>query len=338
MGLVVTDSYMSEHNGLTHVYLAQTVNGIEVTNGVANVHIANDGSVLSFASSFWYPDGLGKEDSSYLSKSYSTDDSRRNSQQHRVILQDNTESTTDYLSRRNHDHQSNSHSKRRKKSKKHLKSKLHNNSKENSKVASLFDSENHNMHNINNGPNDKNVVMLNPVQAIVSFSSFIGIQIEPDSIELTPFVSLKPPSRTDPELTLQLEVYSSQNHFRQKRDGTKKKISVPASMKYIQTSEGSLASVWDFQVDLDHAWYHAHVDAVSGETLSLVNWVADASYTVWPLGVNDPQSGSRETVFDPSHPLASPNGWHSIKKKNYTVTLGNNVFAHENLDGKNNVG
>ena len=46
-GLVVTDQYTSKHNGVTHIYFRQTVNGLPVINGVMNANIASDGRVIS---------------------------------------------------------------------------------------------------------------------------------------------------------------------------------------------------------------------------------------------------------------------------------------------------
>ncbi|KAJ2907088.1 hypothetical protein GGI21_003953, partial [Coemansia aciculifera] len=44
--------YRSEHNGVTHVYFRQVVNGLEVVNGNANVNIDRHGHVISSGNSF----------------------------------------------------------------------------------------------------------------------------------------------------------------------------------------------------------------------------------------------------------------------------------------------
>ncbi len=62
--------------------------------------------------------------------------------------------------------------------------------------------------------------------------------------------------------------------------------------------------------------------------------VSDASYQVFPLGINDPDTGTRRMVVDPEHPVASPHGWHSDSTANHSTTMGNNVIAHENFEGK----
>ncbi len=46
-GLLVTDNYVSERTGTTHIYLVQTHNGIQVYNAVININIAQDGSVIN---------------------------------------------------------------------------------------------------------------------------------------------------------------------------------------------------------------------------------------------------------------------------------------------------
>jgi uncharacterized repeat protein (TIGR01451 family) len=45
--LAVTDSYVSKHTDTTHIYLVQTFGGIRVFNGVLNVNIASDGSIIN---------------------------------------------------------------------------------------------------------------------------------------------------------------------------------------------------------------------------------------------------------------------------------------------------
>lgn len=109
---------------------------------------------------------------------------------------------------------------------------------------------------------------------------------------------------------------------------------IPISLKYIQTENKELKLVWDMQVEMVDNWYHAHVDASSGDVLSLVDWVSDASYEVNPFGTNDPENNTRKLVVDPENAIASPYGWHFDGKKNYTTTIGNNVIAQDNTNGK----
>ena len=50
--LIVSDQYVSQHNGVTHIYLRQRFNGIEVFGGNININIAPDGSVINLGNSF----------------------------------------------------------------------------------------------------------------------------------------------------------------------------------------------------------------------------------------------------------------------------------------------
>jgi extracellular elastinolytic metalloproteinase len=50
--IVVTDRYTSEHNGVTHLYLRQRHNGIEVHGGDININVAADGSIINLGNSF----------------------------------------------------------------------------------------------------------------------------------------------------------------------------------------------------------------------------------------------------------------------------------------------
>jgi hypothetical protein len=49
--VVVTDQYVSRHNGVTHMYLRQRINGIEVFGANAGVHIDKQGRIVSVNSS-----------------------------------------------------------------------------------------------------------------------------------------------------------------------------------------------------------------------------------------------------------------------------------------------
>ncbi len=50
--IVVTSSYLSKHNGVTHVHTRQRINGIEINGAVANVNVAQDGSIISMGSRY----------------------------------------------------------------------------------------------------------------------------------------------------------------------------------------------------------------------------------------------------------------------------------------------
>lgn len=49
---VVTDQFVSAHNGVTHIYLRQRYNGIEVHNADMNINVAADGSIINIGNRF----------------------------------------------------------------------------------------------------------------------------------------------------------------------------------------------------------------------------------------------------------------------------------------------
>jgi extracellular elastinolytic metalloproteinase len=278
--LQVTDTYSSEHNGITHVYLIQSINSLEVVNAVANVNIATkSGNILSYSASFYQGSTQATPPSSYLR------------------VQNDAKEEQNLISYR------------RTKGK----SKFHSSKTTRHTPVSVYKT---------------------PIQALESLLSHIGLSLSSSTsssatnppLSLIPYTTLVQKTRQDPDFVIQTPLKTSPT--------------VPAKLKYIQTSQGaSLVPVWDLVLDLGDHWFHAHVSAETGEIMGLVDWVSDAaapssSYRVLPLGVNDPLDGDRVLVLDPSNDIASPLGWHSQAVANYTVTIGNNVYAQENLDGK----
>ncbi len=61
---VVTNQYTSGHNGVTHIYMAQEVDGLRVLNTSLHIHIARDGSVIRAGAAFIH-DGGDKVDSRF---------------------------------------------------------------------------------------------------------------------------------------------------------------------------------------------------------------------------------------------------------------------------------
>lgn len=149
---------------------------------------------------------------------------------------------------------------------------------------------------------------------------------------------------------------------------------VKARMAFVQVPHGkstALELVWKFEVEMEDNWYEAAVSAVMPHRIvSVVDWASDspvplapipkepsehgAIYNVFKWGINDPSVGNRSIEKENFDSLASPVGWHSLpyandpqsegmlKKKgtaekfrNTTTTWGNNVFAHENWEGRN---
>ena len=50
--MIISDMYQTKHNGVTHVYLTQSYQGVPVENAIHSIHIAPDGKIMSSASRF----------------------------------------------------------------------------------------------------------------------------------------------------------------------------------------------------------------------------------------------------------------------------------------------
>ncbi|CAG8601888.1 11685_t:CDS:2 [Ambispora leptoticha] len=271
----VKNSYKSEHNGVTHVYLRQVINDLEVMNGDINVNVDENGRVISYGDSFYKGNEPSKENG-INSESTSSD----------------SESDVDKLSkfRVKIDVTKIVFNPKSSKSKR-------------DSYSSLF-----------NNP-DKSVI--SPEEAIFSLAKHINQDIpHPEKIDYTESVSLD----GDPVLFVSGVPFTVSD--------------VKVRQVYVQTDEGKLQLCWDLEAEMENNWYHGQVNAHDGKVVQLIDWVADAAYNVFPIGTNDPSEGSRELVIDPADKIASPLGWHSQSRtKNFTVTIGNNVYAHENLAG-----
>jgi extracellular elastinolytic metalloproteinase len=146
---------------------------------------------------------------------------------------------------------------------------------------------------------------LTPSQALASFAQHLKIDLVQPLVHEQVF-SFMP-------VTHKREIYSIDAPFALSP--------VPAFLSYIQSSDDALLLVWDFEVEMENNWFHAHVDAVSGEVISKIDWVSglrfisntriDSKYNVFPLGVNDPLVGKRNLVKNPENKFASPDGWVS---------------------------
>ncbi len=137
-------------------------------------------------------------------------------------------------------------------------------------------------------------------------------------------------------------VVSSQNDIARRSVITSSGISldnIAAELQYIPQGQG-VELAWRLNVrtvDGQH-WYDASVSAVDGDLLNLADWVAHASYQVYPLPVESPDDGVRSTVVDPHNLVASPFGWHDtngVSGAESTLTIGNNVWAAEGRDSGN---
>lgn len=165
---------------------------------------------------------------------------------------------------------------------------------------------------------------MDPGQAVLALAKYLQLPTPPkDRIVVTP---VKNARTGQDQLTVLGFDFTESN-------------GIPVAQKYIQffdeeSQSSRLRKVWDIQLEMEENWFHAHVDAATGNVLSLTDWVHDASYEVFPIGVNDPLDGSRKVIQNPADKEASPLGWHAESEKvTFTTTRGNNVIAQENVDG-----
>jgi extracellular elastinolytic metalloproteinase len=108
-----------------------------------------------------------------------------------------------------------------------------------------------------------------------------------------------------------------------------------ARLVYVQTPQGKLALTWRVETDVLSNWLLTYVDAIDGSQVhAVVDYSADASYEVYPWGINDPTEGERIIVTDPFDSQASEFGWHSDGTKQYPTTRGNNGVAQNNWANK----
>ncbi|OBZ72764.1 Extracellular metalloproteinase [Grifola frondosa] len=146
---------------------------------------------------------------------------------------------------------------------------------------------------------------------------------------------------------------------------------VKGRIAFVQVPHGdttALELVWKFEVEMQDNWYEAAVSTeMPHRIVSVVDWASDSpmpvvapvpkqrangTYNVFAWGINDPSVGKRSIQDENWDHLASPSGWHSLpyendpasahirvkgtKFRNTATTWGNNVFAHENWEGRNN--
>ncbi|OCF58674.1 extracellular elastinolytic metalloproteinase [Kwoniella mangroviensis CBS 10435] len=130
---------------------------------------------------------------------------------------------------------------------------------------------------------------------------------------------------------------------------------------YVDVKTGELLRIVDWATDFDFEPYntqgHKEVEVKKGghqKPLPNPHKYEPYSYQVFPWGVNDPSVGNLTVVTKPWDNVASPLGWHKFPSSanpyetpidgmhvhtNYTVfktTAGNNVYAHEDWEGRNN--
>ncbi|KAF9360145.1 Fungalysin/Thermolysin Extracellular metalloproteinase 5 [Mortierella sp. AD094] len=262
---IVKNAYTSKHNGVTHVYLRQRIDGLEVVNGDINVNVDKHGNVISYGDSFY----------------------KGNRQKKSLTIKEWIE-----------------------------------------KEAESFQEEGRQLnfgrwrHRIQEPQEEFDVpapkAAISPQDALLSFARYLNVEIpRPEDMDIVSTNSLRS-DKVDVVMT----------NCPLTADGK-----VPVTQAYIQNADGELELVYDFQVEMKDTdnWYHAQINAETGKIVQVVDWVADASYNVFPMGINDPEDGKRKLLKDPHHLPASPLGWNrQSQNKNFTTTVGNNVYAGEN--------
>ncbi|KAG0333010.1 Fungalysin/Thermolysin Extracellular metalloproteinase 5 [Podila humilis] len=263
-GYVIKNSYTSASNGITHVYLRQMVDGLEVVNGNININVDRDGKIVSYGDSFYK--GQRQMDMASIKN----------------WIKKEAETVRDT----------------------------------GRQLAFGGWGSRHRQQPVE-APAPKKAA-LSPQDALLSFARYLNIEIpRPDDIDIMSINSLT----SDKVEVVMTNVPLTANG------------QVPVNQAYIQTDEGTLELVYDFQVEMKETdnWFNVQVHAESGKVLQLVDWVADATYNVFPMGTNDPLEGDRQLLTDPHHIPASPLGWNrQAQNKNFTTTIGNNVYAGDN--------
>ncbi|KDR72960.1 hypothetical protein GALMADRAFT_252323 [Galerina marginata CBS 339.88] len=336
------DSYTDKNTGVTHVYVRQLVNGLEVTDGDMNINI-KDGMVLSYGNSFFNgvtPALFDKPDISTIrdARQEACDElfqsltslQRANVVDSEQVVMGQASSSNEAAHELQHLVETN---------------------------CSPIDLEEH---HYSDDVADFRPALLKfmatatPDQKVAK-DILDRFDHHKDAITFTPTHHFAP---SKDEHSIEFEA-----------DNVPDTVNpVKAKMAYIQvpnkTGGTDLHLVWKFEVEMQDNWYEAAVSASAPhQIISVVDWASDApipkapevvvgTYNVFKWGVNDPSVGNRTLEKENFDALASPVGWHSIPYandpsfkgvkaptkdfyRNTTTTWGNNVFAQENWEGQN---
>ncbi|EEP78692.1 extracellular elastinolytic metalloproteinase [Uncinocarpus reesii 1704] len=117
--------------------------------------------------------------------------------------------------------------------------------------------------------------------------------------------------------------------------GTSGALSEPkGDLVYFVKPDGKLSLTWRVETDVGDNWLSSYVDAKDSSKIhGVTDYVADATFQVYPWGLNDPTEGSRQTLTDPWERNASEFTWHSDGNTRYPTTRGNNGIAQDNPSG-----
>ncbi|KAJ2375511.1 hypothetical protein IW150_002509 [Coemansia sp. RSA 2607] len=320
-------AYRSEHNGVTHVYFRQVVNGLEVVNGNANVNIDRRGRVISSGNSFsstftvsepsadiehtwteaaeaavrgsWETaqrlvssafDGLANEVTDGFDRVMELVDGVAG----RLHIQDADSFGSDQAVI----DLTNGHGGRRRPHAGKSKGRQH-----------TFETR------------DIKSSYISVKEALKRFSHHIKDELLPHQLSN---VEIDAATNLDGEPEIALSGLPAKFAV----DG---KVSAQAAL--LRLDDGSLVETWDMTVEQDDHWWNAQINARTGKVDALIDWTNHYSaepeaYRVYPWRVPDPSLGERVLLENPAHPKASPKGWAK-----HNQTSGNNVFAQSNPDG-----
>jgi extracellular elastinolytic metalloproteinase len=109
-----------------------------------------------------------------------------------------------------------------------------------------------------------------------------------------------------------------------------------ARLMYYVKNDGSLALAWRVETDILDNWLLTYIDAETNDVVhGVVDYVAEASYLVFPWACNDPDECDRETLTNPWNTTESPLTWLGDGTSTYHTTRGNNAIAQTNPTGGN---
>lgn len=108
-----------------------------------------------------------------------------------------------------------------------------------------------------------------------------------------------------------------------------------ARLVYTRDASNNPKLAWRVETDILSNWLLTYVDAEdSSKVHSVIDYSADATYEVYPWGINDPTEGDRKVLTDPFDRESSEFGWNSDGTTKFNTTRGNNGVAHTNWENK----
>ncbi|KAJ1974148.1 hypothetical protein H4R35_003753 [Dimargaris xerosporica] len=320
---ILTHHHTSRHTGVSHVHFRQMYRGWDVTNAVANVNINALGKVISAGTSFhpnpamaarWPGRAKHRPRSNQVHRRTDVEnpDSHRRSTNLLASVMDNpmgSPDSPDVIAASNAV----------------------------PIVGSTIEPQ------VSPSP-PKNPSAIDPVRAFERLVEYIGI----DTGSIRPVLLDQPTTHTPDDsfesfetgasLLATTNTGSTVPAWRDMGMGllanvtVSKNGKVPYRPRWTQQSNGDLEAVWDFELEMKNSHLHASVSRVSGQVVSLNDWVSHAQYEVFPYGTEgDPLSAQRAIVTDPADKCASPLGWHDKGTQGASNdTTGNNAIVQLN--------